>query len=241
MFRSVLCGIVCWMVLSPLSIAQEPKAEAEQAKHPESKSWDDLFAADLSNANAPKDVWTFEDGVLTASEDQAIWSKKDYDDFVLDLEFKTASGTNSGVIVYCSDTKNWIPNSVEVQIADDHSEKWSKAPKTWQCAAIFGHLPASESLVKKPGEWNRMTVICRGPNIEVMLNGKVVTKLDMTQWTSAKTNPDGSEIPSWLSKPLADLPTKGKIGLQGKHAGAPIWFREIKIHELPKKKGGSEG
>ena len=36
-----------------------------------------------------------------------------YDNFVLDLEFKTESGTNSGVIVYCSDRRNWIPNSLE--------------------------------------------------------------------------------------------------------------------------------
>jgi hypothetical protein len=56
--------------------------------------------------------------------------------------------------------------------------------------------------------------------------------MDMSLWTSAKTNPDGSEIPSWLNKPLSKHPTKGRIGLQGKHAGAPIWFRNIKIREL---------
>jgi hypothetical protein len=51
----------------------------------------------------------------------------------------------------------------------------------------------------------------------------------MALWTSAKTNPDGSEIPPWLSTPFAELPNKGKIGLQGKHAGAPIWFRNLKV------------
>ena len=74
-----------------------------------------------------------------------------------------------------------------------------------------------------------MTVTCVGPRIDVVLNGEHVTSMDMTQWTSAKTNPDGSEIPSWLSRPKAELPTKGRIGLQGKHAGAPIWFRNIKV------------
>ena len=39
------------------------------------------------------------------------------------------------------------------------------------------------------------------------------------KWTSAKTNPDGSDIPRWLSRPVAELPTHGRIGLQGKHAG----------------------
>jgi hypothetical protein len=148
------------------------------------------------------------------------------------LEFKTADGTNSGVIVYCSDTKRWIPNSVEIQIADDFAEKWANSPETWQCAAVFGHLPAKKSLVKKPGEWNRMTIACKDQMIYVVLNGKLVTETDMSNWTLATTNPDGSEIPSWLSKPKAELPTKGKIGLQGKHAGAPIYFRNVKIKEL---------
>jgi hypothetical protein len=54
----------------------------------------------------------------------------------------------------------------------------------------------------------------------------------MSVYTSAKINPDGSEIPAWLSNPLAALPLHGQIGFQGKHAGAPIYFRNIKIKEL---------
>ncbi len=213
--------------------AQEaaPAAEAEPA-HPDVSQWKNLFKPDLSNADKPEGVWTFEDGVLTASEDKAIWSKKDYDNFILDLEFKTAEGTNSGVIVYCSDPENWIPNSVEIQIADDFAEKWANSPATWRCGAVFGHLPASKSVVKKPGEWNRMTVTCVDKRIDIVLNGEPITSMDMSLWTSAKTNPDGSEIPEWLSKPKAELPTKGRIGFQGKHAGAPIWFRNIKVKAL---------
>ncbi|WP_146525465.1 3-keto-disaccharide hydrolase [Novipirellula artificiosorum] len=123
----------------------------------------------------------------------------------------------------------WIPNSVEIQIADDFAEEWSSKPRSWQCAAIFGHWPANQSVVKKPGEWNRMTVYCKGQQIDVVLNGEHVTSMDMRKWTSAKTNPDGSEIPPWLSRPFSTLATKGRVGLQGKHAGAPIWFRNVKI------------
>ena len=43
---------------------------------------------------------------------------------------------------------------------------------------------------------------------------------------------DGRKIPEWLSKPKAELPLKGRIGLQGRHAGAPAYFRNIKIREL---------
>jgi len=200
--------------------------------HPDTSGWDNLFKPDLSDADKPKGVWTVSDGVLTASEDQAIWTTRDYDNFTLDLEFKTASGTNSGVVVYCSDTKNWIPNSVEIQIADDFAEQWAKSPKTWHCGAIFGHLAPTKSAVKKPGEWNRFTVTCRDKQIDVVLNDEKVTSMDMGLWTSGKKNPDGSDIPSWLPKPYATLTTKGKIGLQGKHAGAPIWFRNVKIKEM---------
>lgn len=191
-----------------------------------------LFTDDLSNADYPAGVWSIENGVITASEDQCIWTKQDYDNFILELEFKTAEGTNSGVIVYCSDTENWIPNSVEIQIADDFAKQWAEADKTWQCAAIFGHLAAKESRVKKPGEWNTMKVACKDKIIHVILNGSLVTEMDMSLWTSGTKNPDGSDIPEWLSTPFAELATKGKIGFQGKHAGAPIWFRNIKIKEL---------
>lgn len=230
--RRTISTLALALLAAPLIAAASENAGAKKSLHPDSSAWTPLFEADLSNADYPEGVWTVEDGVLTAGEDQAIWSEKRYNDFMIDLEFKNAEGTNSGVIVYCNDKDNWIPNSVEIQIADDHSEKWSSQPRTWQCAAVFGHLAADKSVVKKPGEWNRMTVVCKGKNIDVILNGEKVTSMDLSKWTSAETNPDGSEIPSWLSKPKAELPTKGYIGFQGKHAGAPIYFRNIKIKEL---------
>ncbi|MBX2842441.1 MAG: DUF1080 domain-containing protein [Flammeovirgaceae bacterium] len=210
-------------------------AQKGKSLHPKTKGkgWTDLFAKDLSNANYPDGIWTTDKEELTASEDQAIWTEKTYDNFILDLEFKNADGTNSGVIVYCSDMNNWIPNSVEIQIADDYAEKWATSAKDWQCAAIFGHLPPKEQkIVKKPGEWNHYTITCIDQNIKVVLNGKLVTQMDMSKWTSGTTNPDGSPIPEWLNKPFAELPTQGKIGLQGKHAGAPVWFRNMRIKEL---------
>ncbi len=207
---------------------------SQSGGHPDTSTagWTDLFKADLSNAKDPQGVWSVSDGVLTASEDHNIWSPKEYDNFIIDLEFKTADGTNSGVVVYASDIDNWIPNSVEIQIADDYSKQWSEAPATWQCGAAFGRLAASEQRVKPAGEWNRYTIIAQDQIIEVILNGATVTRLDMSKWTSPTTNPDGSEIPSWLSKPLAELPTRGHIGFQGKHAGAPIYFRNIRVKEL---------
>lgn len=232
-FKSVLMTMIGLCILN--SSLQAKDNSKDKKVHPNSEKWENLFRDDLSNATFPKGIWTCENGIFTASEDQAIWSAKEYENFKLDLEFKTANGTNSGVIVYCSNQENWIPNSVEIQIADDFAKQWAESPKTWQCGAIFGHLAPTKSLVKKPGEWNRYTITCKGKMITVALNGEIVNHMNMDLWTNAKTNPDGSEIPSWLSTPFNQLKTKGYIGLQGKHAGAPIWFRNVKIRELKEK------
>ncbi len=223
---SHLAALAGLLALAACSDGKAPTPSADAG------GWIDLFAPDLVNAEFPAGVWTFEDGILTASEDQAIWTAKEFENFVLDLEFKTAEGTNSGIILYCSDIGNWIPNSIEVQIADDFAEEWAKAPATWHCGAIFGHLAPTKSAVKPAGEWNHMTITCAGPLVSVVLNGQTVTEMDTRLWTSAEKNPDGSEIPSWLSRPVAELATRGRIGLQGKHAGAPIYFRELRTKTL---------
>ena len=233
MIKNFKSGMIALSLLAIMcsGLSAKDKKKADKI-HPDSSKWESLFKNDLSNASFPKGVWTCEKGIFTASEDQAIWSAKKYQNFKLDLEFKTANGTNSGVIVYCTNKENWIPNSVEIQIADDYAKEWAESPKTWQCGAIFGHLAPTKSLVKKPGEWNRYTITCKGKKIKVALNGEIVNEMDMDLWTSATKNPDGSEIPSWLSTPFNKLATHGYIGLQGKHAGAPIFFRNIKIKEL---------
>ena len=77
-----------------------------------------------------------------------------------------------------------------------------------------------------------MRIRCKGKNISVILNGKKVTDMDMNLWTSGTKNPDGSDIPSWLPKPFSTIPTKGYIGLQGKHGNSLIWFRNVKVRSL---------
>ena len=208
--------------------------EMATVAHPETSTsgWVDLLETDLSNADYPAGIWWSEDGELTASEDQMLWTKKAYTDFDLDLEFRTAGGTNSGVLYHVSDPVDWIPNSVEVQIADDYSAPWVTAEGSWQGGAIFGRLPAATHAVNLPGEWNRMTLHVRGKDVRVILNGELVVDADLRLWTSATINPSGVEIPAWLSKPLADIPTEGRIGFQGKHAGAPVWFRNIRVREV---------
>ena len=201
--------------------------------HPDTKGWTDLFAADLSDALAPEDVWSWKDGELTPKDkDEVIWSKKEYENFILDLEFNLEPGANSGVLVYSSDLKNWIPNTIEIQLLDDASPKWANVQPNWKCGGIFGHSAPLRPAVKKAGEWNRMTIRCQGPRISVLLNGELVTDVNMKDWKSGKKSPDGSDIVDFEPRPLAEMATKGRIGLQGAHGGIPTHFRNIKIKPL---------
>ncbi len=205
--------------------------------HPDSsgQGWTPLIADDLSNttlANNKDHAWVLESpGTFRSDIDRMVFTKDAHENFILDLEFKLAPGTNGGIILFASETGNWIPNSIEVQVADDSDPKWSADPKT-RCGSFYGRQPAAKFTVKKPGEWNRFTITCIGKKVQVRLNGETVNAFDLADFKDAKTNPDGSKAPPWLSKPPAGLPAKGHIGLQGKHGGAPVWYRNIRLHAL---------
>lgn len=196
--------------------------------------WRSPITAPLKeSADFEKGVWTLsEDGVLTASKDSALWLKGDYSDFVLDLEYKLEPAANSGVIIYASDVGDWIPNSVEVQLLDDYADKWKNDPPRLKNGGLYGHVGPKKSCGKPAGEWNHLTVWARGDYVKVSVNGTVTVDEDLSRYTSAKTNPDGTDIKPWLSKPLAGLPKHGAIGFQGRHKGASPYFRNIRIRQL---------
>jgi hypothetical protein len=224
--------ILCFLFIGITSNAFAQNKSIVVQGQPMGKGWKNLFGNNLSKAIYDKSIWKDSSGVITASKDDAIWSFDEYDDFILDLDFQNADGTNSGVIVHATDIVEWIPNSVEIQIADDYSKQWSKAAPTWQCAAIFGRKPATNKSLKPAGEWNHFTITCKGKMISIVLNGTLVNECNMDDFTSSKVNPDGSNVPSWLKNPMSTLALRGHIGLQGKHAGAPIYFRNVKVFKL---------
>ncbi len=207
--------------------------------HPNSRlaPWKPLY----SRGQKIEDLFDVEPGVwqqkgrrgeITANKDSALWTKGEYENFALDFEYLLEPGANSGVLIYGTDTKNWIPNTVEVQLLDDYAEKWSKDPAYMQNASLYGHCAPTKQNVRRAGEWNRMTVFARGKNIQIVCNGEKVLDADLSKWTDAKKNPDGTKIPPWLSRPWAELPTKGKIGFQGMHGKSRPYFRNIRIRPL---------
>ncbi len=206
--------------------SKETKCESTQ------NPWQPLFERDLSNATYNKEVWSLaSDGVLRATKDEIIFTKADYENFELELEFRIEKESNSGIVIYCSDTEKWIPNSLEIQIADSSSKKFGKP--YWNCGCIFGHVDSEFDTRLDFGKWHKMLVRAQGQKIDVFLNSKHVSKMDMSQWKDNKTTPNGEKILPWLTKhKKCEMPTKGKIGLQGKHGGATTDYKNIRIRPI---------
>jgi hypothetical protein len=236
LMRTLLALLVCALSggAEPATLPTFPVSGALITAHPDSAAWPPLLSDDLANAEFPAGVWSMRDGILTATKDINLWTRRDYADCILDLEFRLEEGTNSGVFLYNSDHVNWMPTTVEIQILHDQGKEWRGIPANWLCGGFFGHLAPVASLAKEPGAWNRMTVACHGSRITALINGGLACAFDLSAWTDGMRNPDGSEIPKWLQgKPWASLPYHGRIGLQGRHADAGISFRNLRILAPP--------
>jgi len=187
--------------------------------------WMSVLADDLSNCVFPAGSWSMAEGVLSPHGGGDIWTKKRYSNFVLDLEFKLEKHTNSGVFLRTGDIVEWLHAAIEVQILDSYGKKEVGRE---DCGAIFDCLAPTMNAVKPPGEWNRYTITCRGPIIDVVLNHQHIISMDLNRWKEAHKNPDGT--PNKFNTAYKDMPRTGSIGLQ--YHGHPVWFRNIRIREL---------
>lgn len=196
--------------------------QAASSGHPSTKGWSDLFTPDLSNA-VQEGPWKVEGGVLVAADHGTLWTKESYGNFILDLEFKVAKESNSGVFLRSGDTKN-VLSALEIQVHDS-----TDGTKYGMVGAIYDAKPPSKNMSKPIGEWNHYTITCRDSKVTVVFNGETVIDVDLNDWSTPKMNPDGT--PNKFPKALKDYARKGPIGFQGLHgkAQAPVWYRNIKI------------
>lgn len=196
--------------------------QVQAADHPDTKAWKDLFAADLSNSLGGEH-WSMADGVLVAKDHETLWTKDSYANFVLDLEFKVANESNSGVFLRSDNIKD-VLGALEIQVHDS-----TDGTKYGMVGAIYDAMPPTKNMAKPVGEWNHFTITCNGDLVSVVFNGEEVIKADLKNWPEAHKNPDGT--PNKFPKALKDFARKGQIGLQGLHgkAQAPVWYRNLKI------------
>jgi hypothetical protein len=215
-------------LLSRLSVAAFAclsLASVHAADPPDTTGWKDLFAPDLSNAvDAHK--WTFTNGELVAGDHETLWTKESYSNFILDLEFKVAKESNSGVFLRSSDIKN-VLGALEIQVHEN-----ADGSKYGMVGAIYDAMPPSKSMAKPVGEWNHYTITCKDSLVSVVFNGEEVIHADLNNWPEKGKNPDGT--PNKFPKALKDFARSGPLGLQGLHgkAQAPVWYRHLKIKVL---------
>ena len=186
----------------------------------------DLFnGQDLTGWVCKPGSWAVEDGILTRKGGDYTWTEQTFGDFVLDLEFKIAEKTNSGVFLRTSNIDDCVQTGIEMQVLDTYGKE--PADKH-DCGAIYDCLAPAKQVVKKPGEWNHVSITCRGPKIDIEMNGEKIIDMDLDQWTTAGENPDGT--PNKFKTAYKDMPRVGHIGLQ--EHGSPVWFRNVKIKRL---------
>ncbi len=168
--------------------------------------------------------WEIAEGILTTSKTPGgiLWTKGKFGDFEVTLEYKTSEKANSGLF-FRTDPRNPVQGGFEIQIA---------SPGLYSGKHVLGSLydakEASVSAGKPDGEWNVMTLTCKGPSIKATVNGQTTVDVNIDQWTEPKKNPDGTK--NKFKTPLKDMPRVGHLGLQ--YHGQPVWFRKFEIKSL---------
>jgi len=193
----------------------------------ESGGFRNLLGKNLDNWIAPGDNWNLTDErILMADGGHGnIWTEEEYHNFVVDLEFKLAEDTNSGVFLRTGDIENWLHSCIEVQILDTADQE---EVNNHSCGAIFDCLKPAANAVREPGKWNHYTITCRDNMIYVVLNGTQVIEMNLNRWDEAHQNPDGTE--NKFKHALKDFPRTGRLGVQ--YHGHPIWYRNVKVKNL---------
>ncbi len=185
----------------------------------------DLFTQDLSNATNAEH-WKWENGELVAKDHETLWTKDSYSNFILDLDFKVAKESNSGVFLRSGNIKDVLA-APEIQVHEN-----TDGSKYGMVAAIYDAMPPKKDMSKPVGEWNHYTLTCKDSVITVVFNGEEVIHADLNDWKEVGKNPDGT--PNKFKKALKDFARTGPIGLQGLHgkAQAPVWYKNLKIKTL---------
>ncbi len=209
----VVAGAVCFLGSC---------APTKQTGDAEPLEWKSVLADDLSNCTFKPGSWTYEDGVLTRKGGGDIWTNEVYGDFILDLEFKVAKQTNSGVFFRTADIKNWLHTGIEIQIHDSFGRE---KPTKHSCGAVYDVQEPSVNAVKPAGEWNRMRIMARGSIIYIVMNGEQIIDMDLNDWPEAHLNKDGTK--NKFNIAYKDMAREGVFGFQDH--GKPVWYRNIKV------------
>jgi len=153
-----------------------------------------------------------------------LMTNKQYDNFVLELDWKIPPKGNSGVLYRADENedKTWYTGP-EVQILDDSGKPVDKHSS----AACYDLYAPTQDVRKSPGTWNHFTIVCDGPNITHFMNGQQVCsyKIGSDDWNQRV------EHSKFFTHPRFGRLRSGEIALQDHNAA--VEFRNIKLKPLP--------
>ena len=134
-------------------------------------------------------------------------------DFEIQLEYKMGTNCNSGIGIrskaFTNHNTRPSVSGYELQIIADAGKK----PSNHSSMSLYRHLAPKVNATLPSGEWNKFTIICRGPHIKITLNDQVVHDIDQTDFERMK------------NKPLC-----GYFSVQNHNKD--IWYRNIRLREL---------
>ncbi len=195
--------------------------------------WRDFKGEEVNNA-----PWKVEKGLLTSlglGSDSTgyIVSTRDYENFIIDFDWKISEGGNSGLLYHVVERPELkVPyvTGPEYQLIDDIGfaspiEEWQKAAADY---AMYTCDPAKKVL-NKAMKWNNSRIVFDNGHVEHWLNGQKV--LEFKAWTEDWFSRKNSG--KWDNAPEYGLARSGVFALQDH--GSRVWFRNMKIKELPRK------
>ena len=179
-----------------------------------------------------------------------LWTARSFTNFVLRFEFVMPENGNNGLGIRMEPGKDAAYYGMcELQLLDDggsayyDSEKKADKLKPYQyTGSIYGVVPSLRdnvdkqiwgkeknftgggSYVRRPGFWNFEEVKVIGSEIEVYLNGYLVTKGDVAKFNGDGDTPDGKKHPGLHN-------ASGPIGWLGH--GCNVKWRNIRVKDLP--------
>ncbi len=214
--------------------------------------WELLFNGEnldgwrVYNSPEKSQDWTVVDGCIQAKGDDTgdlsgyLVTEKEYENFILDWDWKLTFGGNSGMLYHVFEDPYFkVPyvTGPEYQLIDNEgwNERYAPAQlEEWQKLGVdyAMHLPDPDSLFVNPvGEWNNSRIVYDNGHVEHYLNGHKILEFEAftADWNARK------DSGKWGHAPEYGLARSGVICLQDH--GDPASFRNIKIKELPRKAG----
>lgn len=188
----------------------------------------------------PAKGWKVDNGILKVMKSDGgestnggdIVTTRKYKNFELRIDFKITEGANSGVKYFVDTEMNKGAGSsigCEFQILDDdkHPDAKLGVKGNRKLGALYDLIPVSDNKPFKKNEFNTAVVIVKGNHVEHWLNGVKLLEYERnTQMFNALVA--YSKYRDW---PNFGNAAEGNILLQDH--GDEVWFKNIKIKELP--------